>query len=535
MGKGQILSTTVKYNNVVFYDGLGSCPLITKNNQMISIPERFGSVESYSMVGVLSGQCLDFSDYIDLQRQFISNFSKDFQTLEIIDNGNTVLSRPYSKITNINFPSNQYIGLIPYEVTLECYPVNSFIDFYGVLEPVNQFNYTEGQDGIIGLEHVISCKGFNTSSAGNNALDNAKTFCSNLSGLLSAVAPIFITGATGNYCLKEVSENINRFEASYSLKEIYSIDPNGTPGILHYALDVQSGIDNGLTIVKLQGSVENCLNQDISLIRARYNALNTFKIANSGYATITSLSDLYTGYISSGISENPTQGKLTFDISFSNITTPDTWYNYTNSLNTDVLTDISTYDFKINFEGKGDLKSRFIKASGLYSNTDILLLAGSGYSGFNPDFDLNPNLLASSVIFNPFAGNVSVQQQYNNEIVPPSGLKSFNYTISEKPSLEQFRATTLINGIEGSGWVVFDLGALSRATISIQGDSILLPTISVETGLAIIKSEINSLKNTYVTGNNIYLENYSFQTGNKFNYKSITFSANYSAMWSGFI
>ena len=448
----------------------------------------------------------------------------------IQDGGEVVFSRPTARAVSLSFNGN-YVKQVPFSITLECYPSGYFDGQYGILDPSNEYSYQESPDGTLKLTHKISAKGFNTSSSANNALENAKKFVQSFTGTNNEILPLFISGVTGaNLCLKNVSEEVNRFNSTYSISQEFDIDRDGNPGVLRYTTDVESGIQDGLYNVTINGNIDGCRGTNITGIRNRYKSLDIYSICNSAYNDIAGLSDLNTMPLSSGVSEFPQIPKLAFNIAFNNDKTADTWIDYNTSLNTDILTDISTYNFEANFKAKGRLSERYNKVKTLYSNTDLFLLMGSGYSGYSLGIPLNPAATSSGLLKNTFIGEINVKAAFNNEPLPPNGFSKFEYQVGISPAINKCSIQPLYkNSYDGNyGYYVQNLTMATRGQLSIRGSATMAPENDLSTAMGQLKGEINSIKDTYLVGTRKAIENAVFTTGNANKNGNITFEVTYS-------
>ena len=99
-------------------------------------------------------------------------------------------------------PSN--IGAASYSIELDCYQSSDFNGTFGVMDPVNQWSFNEGDDSLITINHTISARGFKTS---NSAITNAKNFVSGRIGGLTNIS-LFQTGESA--FLMSRDEKINK-------------------------------------------------------------------------------------------------------------------------------------------------------------------------------------------------------------------------------------------------------------------------------------------------------------------------------------
>ena len=142
------------------------------------------------------------------KNDIIRAFSDDFGSLKIIDpSGPTIVVGEGCIIQSVDFSSNDYSGLVDYTITLKAYELSSFQDGSKILDPVDKFSFTEGDDGFIELTHTISAKGFNTNVGGtlgfynpndstsSNAYLNAKAYADQKATEAKTQAISTLTGA----------------------------------------------------------------------------------------------------------------------------------------------------------------------------------------------------------------------------------------------------------------------------------------------------------------------------------------------------
>ena len=108
-------------------------------------------------------------------------------------------------ITSISFEESAYNGMLNYTITL-----NSSTMTGNVINPVNQYNFTENKDKTISLSRSLSAQGINTAKypSKSNALENAITFVTQNTGLATMPTVKFISGDIGNFYLQNMGNNI---------------------------------------------------------------------------------------------------------------------------------------------------------------------------------------------------------------------------------------------------------------------------------------------------------------------------------------
>ena len=126
--------TKIIYDNFDFGDQ--PTPFLSRQETFIKYGENFGSQESYTLNGQLTGS--NFSALRSEQLKLVSGFSKDFGTFKVKDfepNEVEVLVRSGVKIESVNFPQSKYNKILNYNINFTAYPVDYFNDNYGVINP----------------------------------------------------------------------------------------------------------------------------------------------------------------------------------------------------------------------------------------------------------------------------------------------------------------------------------------------------------------------------------------------------------------
>jgi hypothetical protein len=184
--------TKISYNGFDFQNQ--PTPFITKDESFIKYGENFGSVQTFNLNGEITGK--DFDALRSFQKEIITGFAKDFGVFKIQDArenfvvgsnillensskmlsedlddllleqeaGSTIfkdiLSKTGVKINSVNFPSNTYKKRLNYNISLTCYPSDYFNENYGVVDPQDQWSFSQSNDDILSATHTISAKGF---------------------------------------------------------------------------------------------------------------------------------------------------------------------------------------------------------------------------------------------------------------------------------------------------------------------------------------------------------------------------------------
>lgn len=521
--------TQIFYNGIDCFSGIAPTPLVSQKNAFIKYGEQWGEVSKISLNGVITGNTGYFNDIISGQSGIISRFNQDYQSFQIVESGLTIVNKPYAIIRNISFPQSNYVRLLNYQIDLDCYESGFFSGVYGILEPKNEFVFTQNKDQSLNIEHNMSCRGFNTSSTNSNALQNARNYIASISGFTGQATPYFIQTCSGfSPVLIESKEAINRVQATYSVSEKYIFDPFFSSGVLRYSATYDSGIADGISTVNVAGSLKTSRNFPLNFVRNRYQTFDLFSAAVDMYSGATNgLIDLNPFYLSSGIGEDPFSNTINFQVSYNNDLTPNPFIDYKVDFARDVVTDTTTAQFQGVVRGRGDLKNRYNNVLAFASGVNTFNLTLLEYQNQGYQYFLNPNYISSSIVRNPFTAEVTLGASYNDKIIPPSGFVSLEYTLGFVPSIEKFSATPILDGT--GGYYIVDLGYTNRSVLTLNGAGTVDPAFTLTSGKAILASYINSIANNYIiSGARIVLENQSISQGNV----GIGLGINFNAVWS---
>lgn len=517
----------VFYNGANFFSGENQpVPLYSQTDEFIKYGQNWGVKESLTLNGELI-YC-DYSGLIELQEKLITHFGKDFQTFEVYEDNQLVFEKPLVKINNISFDESRYVGVLPYTIELECYPSGGFGSLFGVLDPEDSWEFNEEEDQTLSISHTISCKGFNTSSVRNNALDNAKNFVLSKTGWNSSVTPTFICSKKFpdfKPCLTDFSENINRFNGTYSVTETYKSDLYYSGyGILRFTTDLSSGIDSFVTI-NIQGNVEGCKNSPFENVRSRAVEFDKFAQASLHYYEATNLKDLNPSALESGYNEDSVNKKIEFNASFDNDPRPDVFVNYTTDISSGIESQLYTASINGTVEGRGNLKTRWEKVQNKWKAVNPFYLVNTDYYEFfggNPPKPLSTTPRSSGVSYNKFDAVISFNLSFDSKI-NPSGLKDLQESVSFSPSLQKFSSSPYLD-LDGE-YSILDLGYKNRAEIVVNLNGTLDGTLPFESVKSSLEDRANDIITEYGTTSGIKLLKLQTSSGNN---NSISLNASWS-------
>lgn len=495
------------------YDGVDAfypqpTPFVAINEEVIYVNEMWGRAEAVTLQGQLTG--CTFDDLVDAQNNLVSRFSKPYQTLEIYQQTGTVSIKVFEKhlveINSINFDQSRWVGVLPYSVSLTCYPSGLFSGAFGILNPADNWSFTEQQNASLEAVHTISCQPFNTSSGPSNALNNARNWAFGRTGLSSLVAPIFISGVSSdNFCLLTQQETIDRFNGTYSLVENYTNDLTRTGyGVIRYSSDIASGA-NGITVT-LNGNAQGC-NRNITGLRYAVSLINWTAVARNQYNYAFNKDDLNPIPLVQSYEEDPFTTQINFSYSYDNSHLPEVMFDYT------VDCSVGTNGFitasingTITARG-GDTLSKLNRCKAYASGVNLYDLVLPFYNNFDVSSitPLNPIATPKSQTNHETDGSVDLSATFNNRPQTSSSLISFNANISKVPSITQIDAQPKLDGLGNYSVVSLNYG--SRSTFTVNGSAVISRDASPQAGIDEIKQRGYQLFQTYANAYGYLLQN----------------------------
>lgn len=488
----------IYYNNFDVFSGLSPTPLVGSAENMLSYGNRWGQVTPMFLAGTLTGACDDFSDLIAKQEELLFRFREDFHNISIEEDGNVIYDKPYAIIRSISFDESPYVRMVPYRIDIDVYDDHYFSGTFGVLDPSDEISFEENADGFITVDRSISARGFNTNKL---AIENAKNWVLSRTGWSNRVVPQFIAICNGDFldepCVQNLSENINRFDGTYSVNLNYKIDKfdtNGT-GLLRYTTDISTNLD-GATEVSLRGSIEGCPNSNFSGLRTRYNSLNFYQLAAAMYSKVESGITLNNIPTSSGVVEDQDNRRIEFNLTFDNDQSPLVVLDYTVSLDTDNSKDLTSASIAATIKSRGPLYSRWDRVVDYFENDfHPYSLVLAEYNLFVGDFNLNSVPASESTTKNEFQAEISYNATWTDGKPTPNPFKTLSYTINVSPSIARFAKQNSLN--ENALWYVWNLGFNRREEISIQGRGIIEAGKSSSSARATIRSILSQTINRF--------------------------------------
>jgi hypothetical protein len=516
------MSIQITYDNFTFNNPI---PFVSKNQEIINYGDRWGQITKISLQGQLTGLggCPDnFMSLISGQNNLISGFSRDFKKLSIIEDGNTLFQADSCIVRSINFDQSRYVKLLNYSIDLDCYERDLFSGVYGVLDPVNEYTFTENEDQSITINHNISARGINTSN--NSALNNAKNYVYTLTGYNPNILPININNANYTPLIRSYVENLNRLNGTYSIQENYIVDISNNaytnPSYFtRYTTNISKNLTSDFNTISIQGTIQGAKTGLFANTRTYAQNLDLYTICQDVFDE--TLNDIP---ISLSFEENQAANLINFSATFDTDTIDpvnDPYFDYSVEISKDTITSFSSITISGPIKSRGNLKERFENAQqfitnqiGIYGSLPDYLFneAQSIYNNLkttmniSSSINLNNRVRNFSITESPERGEIVLSATFDDRDVPASSIvktSSFNVTIEPKIDLFRPRPTYDINGF----YIVYDLGnakKLGKANVSATTEFAAdTPTNSAKTTQDQIVGQLKSLyaNGTYYTKN----------------------------------
>lgn len=486
----------------IFYNGRDAfypqpTPFVGVDINPVYAGELWAKEEVLTLQGQLTG-CSN-EDIVAAQAALVSSFQRSYQTLEIHQQNSTysgvVFRKELSEIQSITFPTSRWIGIMPYTVRIKCYPSGYYSGAYGILEPKNVWAYQEQENHVAQITHTISCRGVNTSSLANNAVSNAINWANAKRGTGDIVSPEFIEYVNpGNFCLQTSSENINRFDGTYSITDTYTNDlARAGYGVIRYSANIESGA-NAVT-VSLQGTVKGC-NSDIDSVRTAFSTFSTSGAALFLYSGAFQRTDLNPIPLSRSIDEDSSNALLSFSYVYNNDNTPETYFDYSVSVASGAAIGVIVQGDIIS--RGGDVKTKMAKNKAFAGGLNLYQLAVPFYNSFYPNsalYPLNPRPITSGMAINETLGTISLNAEFGNRTVYSPLLDHFDFTIDFTPSVERFDFQPVLDG-QGL-YSLVDLGYVNRAALAVRGIATINAATSIHDGIDAIQNACEGLFGQY--------------------------------------
>ena len=150
-------------------------PYVSVAQESIHYGERWGEIQKITLNGQLTAGGLEnrgvvgsYDEMLDLEDQLIKNFHAQYQPLVIIEpwedqngvlNQTVLLSKDNCKVESINFAQSKHVGIVDYTIELSSYGHTGDSPDWCVIDPEDNFSFSDNGDGTATFTHSVSAKG----------------------------------------------------------------------------------------------------------------------------------------------------------------------------------------------------------------------------------------------------------------------------------------------------------------------------------------------------------------------------------------
>lgn len=516
------MAITIKYNN---FNPFGARPpLISREEDYVYTPGGVGHrVDTFILEGKLSRtDCSDgFNSIFSLTKSLILAFAENFKKFEILENSQTIFSYNYAIVESISFDENKYINLVPYTIRLRCLR-DKFADIYGIVDPSDNYEFSEEEGCIIQVTRTISCRGIVNS---NDAITNAKNFISSKQAYLPEFTPSY---GVVSPILVDQQESRNNNTAQVSLTQVFRYDKSNLSGNSSFIQTriIEQKIDNGVFTVNISGEVQAGINSDMSAIR-------TFMSSVRNSSDVSALAE-YLSYNPSGIflsqpveatiSENQDTKTISYSFTYSDEAASDPYILDTTTISRSNGKDCISCEIIIK-SLIGCPATRYSKTKSYLDSFDVDSYVNVRWVLYGYSSKLSTVPQSKSISVNSQTGEIVLSISYCSDTREDCGcLESFDYELEFTEPIPQFSEAA---SYQGAGcYSIQNLKYNNRAKFEISGSCKPSKCCSVEAAMSQVKTRANQLMVEYFPASDIVLDRISMEYSENLGVISFNFGWN---------
>jgi len=506
----------ITYNgNRIPASGTGPTPYISLNDDVFTFGDRWGLGTRISLNGLITG-CA-YGDLYSGQTGLVGLFNNSYKTLQVLESADDqnsyspVYSFSGCSVDNISFSEAPYLNVVSYTVELTSYPsglTGYFSGNYGVLDPKDEINISEGDDGFGTISRTVSARGFVTNSI-DTAINNAKNYVAGRTGITSILEVSQISGFqnSGSFTpvLVQIAENLDRLSLTYSVEQTYrfkmiSGDSDAKNNysfnnyyLTTYSTSISSGAGDDFVSASIQGEIKAGITGAtgdalvLELI-SQLSGLSPYSIISGKYGAPNSF-DFCKDPIDFSVTQDLKARKINFNASYDNLDlygTTNNKYVYSGCyLDATISHAIDELTKTTIIQVRGDIKARGSTSNRYYNTLEylgVLMQEGSSasqprlydfandyyttYIGTSsPIFALNTKPTNIVINSNSILGTISVDVTYDNKD-RFSGLTASDYNVSYEPYNTIFSYASSCN--DSIKHLAVDMNVQKREKVSIN-------------------------------------------------------------------
>jgi hypothetical protein len=506
----------ITYNgNRIPASGTGPTPYISLNDDVFTFGDRWGLGTKISLNGLITG-CA-YGNLYSGQTGLVGLFSNSYKTLQVLESADDqnsyspVYSFSGCSVDNISFSEAPYLNVVSYTVELTSYPsglTGYFSGNYGVLDPKDEINISEGDDGFGTISRTVSARGFVTNSI-DTAINNAKNYVAGRTGITSILEVSQISGFqnSGSFTpvLVQIAENLDRLSLTYSVEQTYrfkmiSGDSDAKNNysfnnyyLTTYSTSISSGAGDDFVSASIQGEIKAGITGAtgdalvLELI-SQLSGLSPYSIISGKYGAPNSF-DFCKDPIDFSVTQDLKARKINFNASYDNLDlygTTNNKYVYSGCyLDATISHAIDELTKTTIIQVRGEIKARGSTSNRYYNTLEylgVLMQEGSSasqprlydfandyyttYIGTSsPIFALNTKPTNIVINSNSILGTISVDVTYDNKD-RFSGLTASDYNVSYEPYNTIFSYASSCN--DSIKHLAVDMNVQKREKVSIN-------------------------------------------------------------------
>jgi hypothetical protein len=506
----------ITYNgNRIPASGTGPTPYISLNDDVFTFGDRWGLGTKISLNGLITG-CA-YGNLYSGQTGLVGLFSNSYKTLQVLESADDqnsyspVYSFSGCSVDNISFSEAPYLNVVSYTVELTSYPsglTGYFSGNYGVLDPKDEINISEGDDGFGTISRTVSARGFVTNSI-DTAINNAKNYVAGRTGITSILEVSQISGFqnSGSFTpvLVQIAENLDRLSLTYSVEQTYrfkmiSGDSDAKNNysfnnyyLTTYSTSISSGAGDDFVSASIQGEIKAGITGAtgdalvLELI-SQLSGLSPYSIISGKYGAPNSF-DFCKDPIDFSVTQDLKARKINFNASYDNLDlygTTNNKYVYSGCyLDATISHAIDELTKTTIIQVRGDIKARGSTSNRYYNTLEylgVLMQEGSSasqprlydfandyyttYIGTSsPIFALNTKPTNIVINSNSILGTISVDVTYDNKD-RFSELTASDYNVSYEPYNTIFSYASSCN--DSIKHLAVDMNVQKREKVSIN-------------------------------------------------------------------
>jgi hypothetical protein len=508
------MSVIIGYNSENIFGTLNiPTPNMSRSSKEVIYGDKKGVVDEITLSGFISikspPQDCDYFSLLTSKRNSLMNaFSVDFKDLEIVEDGNTILKKEFSKVLSIDFPSSNNVKTLEYSIVIECMDESLHNNFFGVSDPVNETSFSLSEKNLYTIRRSISAKGLNLQDGNleetwldsdqikhttsiSSSLQNAIDFVTNNSGKDNVDLSIIEDDLKLHLISK--SENIDRIRSTFTISEEYIADKNdkvSDGGVIQYTVE-SAEAKGSVHEAVVNGTISIGIDEDFSKARDRVKNINFFLLAQE-----SEVENLVRLPVSSDIKENENSGQISFSIVFNNDTSFDECgvgriYNFSiNELGENITCSVSG-----SFVARGPIKERWNlvkKEFELNGKAEILAKAQASVDEHfsNSVKPLNSAPETKTIVENKKLGKIGFEFSFSNKIKLEK-FKKFDYNIDM--SLPTPNVSVDMNTGGGNNHYFVTRAGFTKPTITISASGEYLSSISKDVALSSVASKVEDI------------------------------------------